>query len=80
MGRFSIVNKTVLLDNNSIYKIAYSISLSDREIYYLININDFSDLKFCYKIGDDEFEEIRDKDELKMIVKELNKSVNMFIR
>jgi len=80
MGRFSIVNKTVLLDNNSIYKIAYSISLSDREIYYLININDFSDLKFCYKIGDDEFEEIRDKDELKTIVRELNKSVNMFIR
>ena len=80
MGRFNIINKTVLLDNNAIYKIVYSISLSDREIFYLININDFSDLKFCYKVGDDEYEEIRDKDELKTIVKELNKSVNMFIR
>lgn len=80
MGNFSIIDKNVLLDNNSLYKIVYSITLSDREVYYLININDFSDLKFCYKVGDDEFEEICDKEELKTIVKELNGNVNMFLR
>ena len=80
MRGFRIINRNVLLDNDSTYKIAYSISLSDKDIYYLINIDDFSDLKFCYMVGDDEFEEIRDKEELKTIVAELNRNVNMFIR
>ena len=80
MERFRIINKNVLLDNNSIYKIVYSISLSDKEVYYLINVDDFSDIKFCYMYGENEFEEIRDKEELKAITKELSKNVNLFIR
>ena len=80
MDRFKIINKNVMLDNNSIYKIVYSISLSDKEIYYLINVGDFSDIKFCYMYGENEFEEIRDKEELKAITKELCKNVNLFIR
>ncbi len=80
MGMFEIVDRNVLLDNNAVYKIVYSIELSDRIIYYLINVQDFSDLKFCYEVGDNEFEEIRDKEELKTIVRELNRSVNIFIR
>ncbi len=77
---FRIVNRNVMLDNNAMYKIAYSIEVSDKTVYYMINIHDFSDLKFCYEVGDGEYEEIRDKEELKAIVRELNRSVNMFIR
>ena len=80
MGYFDIINKCVMLDNNMIYKIVYSISLLDRDIYYLINIKDFSDLKFCYMVGSNEFEEIRDIDELKEIVKKLCKNINIRLR
>lgn len=80
MDNFRIIDRMVMLDNNSTYKIVYSISLLDRDVYYLINIDDFSDIKFCYMVDSDEFEEIRDKEELKTIVTELNRSVNMFIR
>ena len=80
MMEFEIINRNVLLDNGSTYKIAYSISLSDRNIYYFINVDDFSDIKFCYMVGEDEFEEIRDKEELKTIVEKLNRNVNMFVR
>lgn len=80
MGNFRIIDKNVILDNNGMYKIVYSITLSDKTIYYLININDFSDLKFCSLVGDNEYEEICDKEELKSIVGELNKDVNIFIR
>lgn len=80
MGKFDIIDRNVELDNGSTYKIVYSISSSNGDVYYLINVNDFSDLKFCYWTGDNEFEEIRDIDKLKDIVGELNESVNIFIR
>lgn len=77
---FSIVNKNVLLDNNSTYKIVYSINVNDRVVYYLINIDDFSDIKFCHMTSDDELEEIRSKDELTEIVKSLGKGASIFIK
>ncbi len=80
MKNFRIINKNVLLDNGSTYKIVYSTSLSEQTIFYMINVNDFSDLKFCYGIGDNEFEEVRDVNKIKIIVKELNKYVNIFLR
>lgn len=80
MKNFRIINKNVLLDNGSTYKIVYSILLSEQTIFYMINIDDFSDLKFCYGVDDGEFEEIRDIDKIKAIVKEFNKNVNMFLR
>ena len=80
MKGFRIVNRNVLLDNNETYRIAYSIDMSDSTVYYMINVHDFSDIKFCYVVGDDEFEEIRDKEQLKTIIAALNKNVNLFIR
>lgn len=77
---FSIVNKNVLLDNNSTYKIVYSINVNDRIVYYLINIDDFSDIKFCHMTSDDELEEIRSKDELTEIVKSFGKGASTFIK
>lgn len=77
---FNIVNKNVLLDNNSTYKIMYSINVNDRIVYYLINVDDFSDIKFCYMVSDDEFEEIRSKDELTKIVENLGRGASTFIK
>lgn len=77
---FQIVDRNVLFDNNAVYKIAYSITIADKEVFYMVNIDDYSDLKFCYKVSSDEYEEILDREELKIIVKELSKCVNTFIR
>ena len=77
---FNIVNRNVLLDNNNTYKIVYSIDMNDRVVYYLVNVNDFSDLKFCYMIDDDTFEEIRSKDELKEIVMNLSRGASVFLK
>lgn len=77
---FNIVNKNVLLDNNSTYKIMYSIDVDDRCVYYLINVDDFSDIKFCYMVSEDEFEEIRSKEELTKIVESLGKGVSVFMK
>ncbi len=80
MNIFNIVNKNVLFDNNCVYKIVYSVTVAGREVFYLINVDDYSDLKFCYKVASDKYEEILDKYELKVIVKELLKYVNTFIK
>ena len=80
IGEFNIIDRNVVLDNDGVYKIPYSITLDDKTIYYLINTNDFSDMKFCYLIGEDELEEILDKEELVPIVEEFNRNINMFLR
>lgn len=76
----NVVNKCVLLDNNNTYKIAYSITLEEVEVFYLINVKDISDIKFCYKIDDETFEEIRDKDILADVVDELTRGATLFYK
>ena len=81
MRKFNIINKNILFDNNAVYNIAYSITMpDDRDVYYLINVNDFSDIKFCHLVESDEYEEIFDKEELKEIVGELCTCINTFIK
>lgn len=77
---FMIIDRNVMLDNDCVYKISYSITLDDKTIYYLINTNDFSDMKFCYLIGEDELEEILDKEKLVPIIEKFNRDINTFIR
>lgn len=77
---FSIINKCVLLDNNNVYKIMYSIDLNDRRVFYLINIKDIADIKFCYMIDDDTFEEIRSKDELVEVVNKMTEGATLFFK
>ncbi len=77
---FNIVDKNVLLDNNNTYKIVYSIDINDKIVYYLININDFSDIKFCYMVNDSIFEEVRDRDELTKIIGSFAREAAIFFK
>lgn len=70
---FELVNKCYKFDNGHTYKIIYSVELDDKKVYYLINVKDFGDIKFCYSYDEDIFEEIRDVEVLKEIVKKMAK-------
>lgn len=70
---FEIINKCHKFDNGHTYKIMYSVELDDKKVYYLINVKDFGDIRFCYSYGEDIFEEIRDVEVLKDVVKKMAK-------
>lgn len=77
---FEIINKCHKFDNGHTYKIMYSVELDDKKVYYLINVKDFGDIKFCYSYDDEIFEEIRDIDVLKNIVSKMGRGAAIFLK
>ena len=77
---FDIINKNYKFDNGNTYKIVYSIELDDKKVYYLINIKDFSDIKFCYSYDEEIFEEIKDIGVLKVIVSKMGRGAAIFLK
>lgn len=63
-----IVDENYKFDNGCIYKIVYMVNMDDKNIYYLINVDDITDIKFCYLEGADEYIEIRDIEEFKKVI------------
>ncbi len=77
---FNVVDKNYKFDNGNTYKIVYSIELDDQMIYYLININDFSDFKFCHSYEEIIFEEIKDTEVLKKVIDVMSKGAAVFLK
>ena len=77
---FDRVDENYKFDNGNIYKIVYSIELDDKKVYYLVNVKDFGDIKFCYSYDDEIFEEIRDIDVLKNIVSKMGRGAAIFLK
>ena len=77
---FEIINKCYKFDDENIYKIIYSIELDDKKVYYLINIKDFGDIKFCYSYDEEIYEEIKDIEVLKEVVNKMSREAAVFLQ
>ena len=77
---FDIINKNYKFDNGNTYKIVYSIELDDKKVYYLVNVKDFGDIKFCYSYDNEMFEEIRDIEVLKDVVSKMGRGAAVFLK
>ena len=77
---FEVVNKNYKFDNGNTYNVAYSIELNDKKVYYLINIKDFGDIKFCYSYDGEIYEEIKDIEVLKEIVSKMGKAAATLLK
>lgn len=77
---FKVINKCYKFDDENIYKIIYSIELDDKKVYYLVNVKDFGDIKFCYSYDDEIFEEIRDIEVLKDVVSKMGRGAAIFLK
>ena len=71
-------NKLQLLDNDG--DGVYSIELDDKKVYYLVNVKDFGDIKFCYSYDNEIFEEIRDIEVLKDVVNKMSREAAVFLK
>lgn len=77
---FDIVNKSYKFDNGNTYNIVYSVELDDKKIYYLINVKDFGDIKFCYSYDEETFEEIKDIEVLKKVVDKMARGAAVVLK
>lgn len=73
-----LIEKTVILSNGNTYQIVWITKLNEKNIVYLININDFSDIIFCEITTDGILKVIKDKNELLQLISKINGEINIF--
>ena len=77
---FEIINKCYKFDNGNTYNVIYSIELNDKKVYYLINVKDFGDIKFCYSYDEEIYEEIKDVEVLKEVVNKMARGAAIYLK
>ena len=77
---FEIINKCYKFDNGNTYNVIYSIELNDKKVYYLINVKDFGDIKFCYSYDEEIYEEIKDIEVLKEVVNKMARGAAIYLK
>ena len=70
--------KTVTLENNKEYFVAWSVNLNKKNYIYIINEDDYSDLFFCEVLDDETLSIINDKELFEKILSEMTKQINRF--
>ena len=73
-----LIEKTVILSNGITYQIVWITKLNEKNIVYLINIYDFSDIIFCEITTDGILRVINDKNELLQLISKINGEITIF--
>ena len=71
------IKDTLTLDDNNEYVVVSKAMYEDIEYYYLIDINNTENIKFCYQKGNDELVELNDKELTTKLLPLFLKKINL---
>lgn len=74
----NIVDKTITLENNKQYFVAWSTKMDDKNYIYIINEEDYSDLLFCEVLSNKTISIINDTKMFEKLLSMMTKEINRF--
>lgn len=70
--------KTIILENNKQYFVAWSTKTNEKNYIYIINEEDYSDLLFCEVLDDKTLSVVEDKELFEKLLFDMTKQINRF--